>query len=255
MGNQLRDTDRDWKKVAEDDPYWGVLSQDEYRKGTMDDVAFDRFMASGTTYAQDVFGLIKKHLSPAFAPDRVLDVGCGVGRLVIPFARLCKEAVGVDIAPAMLALAAKHAKQANVTNLKLVQSDDELSQAIGEFDLVNTYIVLQHIPPQRGYQLIQRMISKLKIGGVGSIQLTYAKARRFFEHEQPKAAYYRRDGDVITDIVSTDWQPPEGTINMFDYDLNQVVAIISRACGHPVLMLPTNDDSHLGVHFIFVRVK
>lgn len=255
MPNQTRDTDKDWKRVAEDDPYWGVLSQDEFRIDSMSAAAFEKFMQSGEQYASNLFGLINKHLHPNFAPQRILDVGCGVGRLVIPFAKRCEEAVGIDIAPAMLSLALAHAKKAKITNLKLLASDDTLSLVQDEFDLVNTYIVLQHIPPPRGYRLIQEMIKRLRLNGVGSIQLTYAKSRRFFEHEQPKAAYYRRDGDTIIDIVETEWQPPEGTINMFDYDLNQVMAIVSSACGHPVIVLPTNDDSHLGVHLIFQKVR
>ncbi|MEO8487870.1 MAG: class I SAM-dependent methyltransferase [Betaproteobacteria bacterium] len=241
--------------MAEDDPYWGVLSQDEYRNAAMDPERFAQFMATGERFVADVFGLVGKTLDKDFAPRRVLDVGCGVGRLLIPMARLVKEAVGVDVAPRMLELARKHVQAAGLDNVTLVAGDDELSAAEGEFDFVNSFIVLQHVPPQRGYRLIQSMIDKARKGGVVSVQVTYAKARSFLQHEAPTALYYRRDGGQIHDILDSGWRPPEGTINMFDYDLNQVMAQVSTAAGHPVIALPTNDDSHLGVHFVFCKAR
>jgi len=255
MTGSNRDTDKDWRRVALDDPYWGVLSHDEYRKSSMNEEKLEHFMASGERYVADLFAFVRKYLSAEFAPARALDVGCGVGRLVIPLAQRVKEAVGVDIAPAMLELCEKHAKLSGVGNLTLCVSDDNLTLVPGRFDLVNTYIVLQHIPPNRGYRLIQAMVDRLKVGGVGSIQLTYAKSRNFLIHEQPKALYYRRDGGTMIDIVDSGWSPPEGTINMFDYDLNQVMAQLSRICGAPMIVLPTNDDSHLGAHFIFLKAR
>jgi 2-polyprenyl-3-methyl-5-hydroxy-6-metoxy-1,4-benzoquinol methylase len=255
MSSSKRDTDQDWRKVAEEDPFWGVLSQDEYRKDAMNVDALKQFMASGEQYVANIFGFIRKHLAADFSPVRGLDVGCGVGRLAIPMAKVVKEAVGVDIAPAMLALCASHAKLAGVNNLELVESDDTLSRVTGTFDIVNSYIVLQHIPPERGYRLIQAMLDRLNLGGIGSIHLTYAKSRKFLIHEQPKALYYRREGGALIDIIDAGWNPPEGTINMFDYDLNQVMAQLTRASGVPMLLLPTNDDSHLGTHFIFQKVR
>jgi SAM-dependent methyltransferase len=241
--------------VAVDDPFWGVLSHSEFRKDAMTDERLNQFMASGETYVSDLFAFVRKYLLPGFAPERGLDVGCGVGRLAIPLAKRVKEAVGVDIAPAMLELCAKHATDAGIDNLILLESDDTLSRVRGSFDLVNTYIVLQHIPPDRGYSLIQAMLNILKVGGIASIQLTYAKARKFLVNETPKALYYRREGNALIDVVDSDWNPPEGTINMFDYDLNSVMAQLTRASGVPILVLPTNDDSHLGAHFILQKAR
>lgn len=250
-----RNTDQDWKRIAEEEPFWGVLSQDAYRRDVMNAAKLEQFMASGTKYVDNLLSLVRKYFMPEFAPMRTLDVGCGVGRLVIPLAKVSREAVGVDIAPAMLDLCARHAKTAGVDNLVLCESDDTLSRTSGTFDLVNTYIVLQHIPPDRGYRLIQAMLDRLNVGGFGSIQVTYAKARHFLTHEQPKALYYRRDGGTLIDIVDSGWSQPEGTINMFDYDLNQVMAQITRIAGSPLLVLPTNDDNHLGIHVIFQKTR
>jgi threonyl-tRNA synthetase len=62
-------------------------------------------------------------------------------------------------------------------------------------------------------------------------------------------------GDKMVDLVDSGWRAPEGTINMFDYDLNEVMAQVSRHAGHPVVALPTSDDAHLGVHILFKRAR
>ncbi len=250
-----RDTDKDWNFIAETDPFWGVLSKKEYRKSSLNSAAILQFMKSGEEYVANLFALIRKHIDPKFNPKRALDFGCGVGRLVIPLANRVEEAVGVDIAPSMLDLCRENAKKIGVTNITLCESDDTLSLVQGKFQLVNTYIVLQHISPERGYELIQSMIDRIEIGGVGSIQVTYAKSRKYFIHEQNKALYYRRDGNMLVDLVSASSGPPEGTITMYDYDLNQLMALVSRVCGHPMILRQTNDDEHLGVHMIFVKTK
>jgi 2-polyprenyl-3-methyl-5-hydroxy-6-metoxy-1,4-benzoquinol methylase len=255
MATKIRNTDQDWKRVAEQEPYWGVLSREDYRQAGMDAKRLGEFMASGEQYIAHLFALIRKHLNPEFAPARGLDFGCGVGRLLIPMAKRVRSAVGVDIAPAMLDLCRKHAAEAGVSNVELFAGDDVLSGLQGKFDVVNTYIVLQHIPPARGYRLIQALTDRLSIGGVASLQMTFAKARKFFVNETPGALYYRRDGNVIVDLVENEWAAPEGTITMFDYDLNEVMARVSQVCGHPVIVLPTNNEGHLGLHCVFQKAR
>jgi len=53
-----------------------------------------------------------------FAPDRVLDAGCGTGRVAIELARRGVETVGVDLDPGMLATA-----RANAPHLHWVEAD------------------------------------------------------------------------------------------------------------------------------------
>lgn len=57
------------------------------------------------------------------------------------------------------------------------------------------------------------------------------------------------------DLLSTGSRPPEGTISMYDYDLNEVVARVGRVCGHPLITLPTNNEGHMGVHLIFQKAR
>lgn len=251
----MRDTDRDWRRIAETTPYWGVLSTDKFRGKELSKPAEVEFFESGERFVADTLGLINRHLVDVPISGRALDFGCGVGRLSIPLARYFRAVVGADIAEGMLALARQHASAAGLKNADFILADDDLVALEGSFDLINSFIVLQHIPPDRGYRFLVKLIGLARIGGVCSLQLTYARERRFLEHEAPRAAYYRRAGRTMIDVLDLPNSPPEGTVTMYDYDLNEVYAIISRFCGHPVLSLPTHDDGHLGVHIIFVRAR
>lgn len=251
----VRDTNNDWREIAEKDPYWGVLSVESFRGTELSDEMAERFFHSGEQYISSLLGLINKYLTDTPIDGRALDFGCGVGRLAIPLARNFEEVVGVDIAESMLSLARANAEKAQLGNIELVLSDDTLSQVTGPFDLVNTFIVLQHIPPERGLLLIRRLIELTRIGGISSLQLTYARERRFLPHEAPRARYYRREGNAMIDIGTTSAEHPPGTVTMFDYDLNDVFAILGEFGGHPILSLPTNDDGHLGIHLIFKRAR
>ena len=246
-----RDTDRDWLSVASSNPYWGVLSAPEYMGADIDADAKTTFFASGEAYVSNLIATIHRQIAADIALHRALDFGCGVGRLALPLARNFGRVVGVDVVPRMLELTRMNAAAANVSNIDLVLGDDTLSQVEGTFDLVNTYIVLQHIPLARGYALLRRLVDLISVGGIGSLQLTYAKARRFIEHEAPRALYYRRDGGSIIDLVPAASAPPEGLITMFDYDLNQVFALLQRYVKGPIIATPSDDDGHLGVHLVF----
>lgn len=53
----------------------------------------------------------------------ILDIGCGNGRHLIPSARRCRFAVGVDISFNMLTICRKSLLENNITNFSLVRAD------------------------------------------------------------------------------------------------------------------------------------
>jgi SAM-dependent methyltransferase len=252
----MRDTDSDWREVARKEPYWGVISVDRYKGKSLKEQDQKTFFQSGPVYLDYIMALTKALLDPKFEIKRALDFGCGVGRLAIAIAKAAKgEVVGVDVSPEMLRLCAEHAKEAGVANLTLVESDDELSAVKGTFNFVNTYIVLQHIPPQRGIALIQKLLSKAENNGVVALQLTYGKARRHLVHEEGRSGYFRRDGGTLVELAPRADLRPEGSITMYDYDLNQVMAVIQEATKYPMAVKPTDDDGHIGVQIVLRVVR
>lgn len=247
-----RDTDRDWQVIASTRPYWGVLSSDEYKSENLSEKTLEKFFDSGRQFVDALRGFVGKHFQHDLRPTRTLDFGCGVGRLLLPLALISEKAVGIDISREMLAECQTNADAFGISNIELMVGDDRLSCVDGEFDLINSFIVLQHINPVRGNGIIRKLISMLSAGGIGSLQMTYAKTRAFLQHEVPLSRYYRREGDTIKDIMSNDSNFPAGTIQMYDYDINEIMAQISEV-SDLVMCRPTNHNGHLGVHFVFRR--
>lgn len=166
-------TDREWERWGAEDPYFGVLTDPRFRKGQMTEEAKREFFSSGRSHVDHVLRACRGFIYPTFSPSRVLDFGCGVGRLLIPFAEVAHEVVGMDVAPSMLAEARKNCDERGLTNVSLVSSDDALSAVDGQFDLVHSCIVLQHVDVSRGRVLFSRLVDKVQPGGCGAIHVTF----------------------------------------------------------------------------------
>jgi SAM-dependent methyltransferase len=158
-------TDKDWEKWGATDPYFGVLSDERYRRGQLDPTALEAFFRSGDEDISRVLERIRTGFAPDFAPRSALDFGSGVGRLVIPLARRVERVVGVDISTSMIAEARRNCAAAGVDNVEFVLSDDTLSRVQGTFDLVYTNIVLPHIDWARGRVLLQELGRHVAPGG------------------------------------------------------------------------------------------
>ncbi len=91
--------------------------------------------------------------------DRVLDVGCGTGFLLLPAARTARQVVGVDVTPAMLEAARRRLEEAGVTNVTLREANAEaLPFAEDRFDAVLSRLTLHHCAdPVRVLQEMHRV--------------------------------------------------------------------------------------------------
>jgi SAM-dependent methyltransferase len=169
-------TDIAWEEWGKRDPYFGVITDPRFRRSDMDADIKREFFESGESHVSGVLATIRKNVDPGFAPRTVLDFGCGVGRLLIPFAKIAEEVVGLDVSPSMLHEARRNCDEKQLHNVRLLISDDSLSGLAHTFDLIHSSIVFQHIPVPRGRHLFGKLLQHLRPGGVGAIQLTYSKA-------------------------------------------------------------------------------
>lgn len=156
-------SDRAWRVWGAVDPYFGVLTDEKFRKQNLANHR-EEFFQSGDAHIRQRIEKFERHFGP-LARGRALDFGCGVGRLTLPLAKVFGEAVGVDISPAMLEEAQRNAAAQGITNAMFVSSDDQLSLATGTYDFVHTYIVLQHIPVPRGLEIIGQLLDRTAPGG------------------------------------------------------------------------------------------
>ena len=168
-----RNSDQEWEKFGKDDPYFGVISMDKFRKGQMDDDARKEFFDSGREHIKYVLDTVRNNIAADFHPKKAMDFGCGVGRLTLPLAEECEKVVGVDVSDSMLEEARRNEKLLGAKNVEWVNPGSDLSTLSGKFDFIHTFIVFQHIPPARGYEIIRQMIDLLEDGGVACLQMLY----------------------------------------------------------------------------------
>jgi 2-polyprenyl-3-methyl-5-hydroxy-6-metoxy-1,4-benzoquinol methylase len=144
------DPGRDWERFGHDEPYVGVIPHDSLLRDRLSPEVLAAFFASGEQHVAEVVSVIEGELDPGFAPKRALELGCGVGRILVPLAERCEEVVGVDVSESMLREAGRNLDQRGIRNVSLVQAGDSLAEVTGRFDWIHSYIVLQHISPPGG---------------------------------------------------------------------------------------------------------
>jgi SAM-dependent methyltransferase len=169
-------TDIEWQKWGEQDPYFAVITEPKFRSANLTAEAKQQFFDSGQRHVQYVLECCRPHFDPTVPIRRVLDFGCGTGRLVLPFARQFEHVVGVDISPAMLNEARRNATDAGLSNISWSLSDDALSAVQGRFELVHTFITLQHLETPRARTLFLRLIDLVNEGGVAALHITYSNS-------------------------------------------------------------------------------
>ena len=95
--------------------------------------------------------------------DAVLDFGCGPGFYTIPFAKIAREVIAVDIQPKMLEKVARYAEK-NRVKIKSLQSDGQLIPLPdNSFDLVFLSGVYHHLTDKR--RVLTELTRLLKSGG------------------------------------------------------------------------------------------
>ena len=231
-----RDTDADWRELGQSQPYWGVLSHPDFLRENITPEGIENFYLSGRQYIDQMVQTLTKLTGQAPAGP-ALDFGCGVGRLAEAMAEHVPT-TGLDISPGMLALARERGGKAIYT--------DTLPD--GPFGWINSFIVLQHIPPDRGLEILGDLLARLAPGGMVSIQLTIWRDAR---HERPAVTGWRR---IFADMRYRRWVQnlPVGQIWMYDYDLSKVVRLLNMAGVEEMQLVSTDHDGHHGV-IIFGR--
>jgi 2-polyprenyl-3-methyl-5-hydroxy-6-metoxy-1,4-benzoquinol methylase len=274
-GNFKRlDTDRNWEYYGKNDPYYGVSTSSRFRRENINEHSLREFFESGQQYVNFVLSVVREHVDANFKPSRSLDFGCGVGRLTLALASVSDFVTGVDVSEPMLSEARKNTERRSVGNAEFRRMDSDLSTLHGQYDLVNSFIVLQHIPKKRGELLFRELVKLLKDGGVGVLHLTYCNINSTSAVNRTKVAAREMAGQVFDrlPIVFRIWnvikrrpfhhslgrtskkpEPPMPPMLMENYDLNCVFRIMQEENCHSVHTRFTNHSGHLGVILFFQK--
>jgi SAM-dependent methyltransferase len=215
-----RDTDRDWEVIAEHNPFFGVLSNEQFLGRSLPDHVLDEFYATGEADVAHVAAMVERATGGPPPTGVVLDFGCGVGRLSLALARRADRVIAVDVAEAMLAVGREQAARQGVRNVEFTATLPQV-----EVDWVNSLIVFQHIPPARGYALLGELLGRVRPGGVVSLQVTFFHDPRHRGEILRDERDYAFDGDGVR-FLSDEPVAEPGAMTMFDYDLNRVLRLL-----------------------------
>ena len=168
-------TDHAWEEWGRRDPYFGVITDPRFSRSGINELSKREFFDSGSNHIDYVMQTIRRTIAPSFVPRTVLDFGCGVGRTLIPFAKIAQHVVGADVSTSMLQEARINCDAHQLTNVNLIVSDDSVSSITGEFDLIHSFIVFQHIPLERGRLIFRNLLNRIAPAGVAAIHVLYSK--------------------------------------------------------------------------------
>ena len=239
-------TDKAWDEWGARDPYYAVLTSEEYRGLHLSDEARTKFFQTGQQHFDHVLATVRAHMDPQFSPTRAVDFGCGTGRVLIAMAKTCKEVLGIDVSDSMLSECLANCRAAHVENVTLKKSDDQLSALSGEYDLIHSFIVFQHIPRPRGENLIPRLLNHLGENGVAVLHLVYGWDAGL----RQRIAYFARHRIPLVHTLAN-WlrghhvSDPRMQMNL--YDMNRIFRLIHEAGGQTMHVELVRHGAHRGV--------
>jgi ubiquinone/menaquinone biosynthesis C-methylase UbiE len=128
----------DWEARASASPYWFVDARTDFERPDV-----EGFFRRGE--ADLVLGLEATGYRPT-GQERVLELGCGAGRMTWAIADRTGRVVGVDISEGMLKLARTHLSGRGDVSLVRTDGSSLAPFRSGSVDLVISNAVFQHLP-------------------------------------------------------------------------------------------------------------
>ena len=121
------------------------------------------FFQDGEKWISEI--IVSPHYSQTNV-SKVLDFGCGVGRLTFALGHICDKVTGTDISQVMIDKANAFKEKFKTNNVDFVKSSGEDLSGFkdGEFTFVFSSIVLQHIEQPLRWKMREELLRVLKPG-------------------------------------------------------------------------------------------
>jgi trans-aconitate methyltransferase len=158
---------RDWNELARRNPFGAILTggNDELAEWNVDEF-FETGKADAARFMADL-----ERIAPTARRCRLLDFGCGVGRVTRALADHFQSVVGMDVAPTMI-------RRARLLNRSYAHCTFVVNRRAhlrrfrsGTFDVIYSRLVLQHVPPALVRVYIPEFLRLLVPGGVLMFQM------------------------------------------------------------------------------------
>ena len=170
---------RTWTALGQEKPHWSVLSSENFLPGRIEETKAS-FYASGVRDWDHIATSLARHGRTPAEFARVLEYGCGVGRVTPHLAKHFAHVTGIDISAAHLDMARQAASDAGNANTDFMLARAPDFGMTTPFDLWFSYIVLQHNPPPVMAMILRRALTLLAPRGIAIFQLpVYAMNYRF----------------------------------------------------------------------------
>ncbi|CAN5718970.1 hypothetical protein BH20ACI4_BH20ACI4_00180 [soil metagenome] len=214
-----------WEKFGEENPYYAVLTLDKFDNEKMSETVRDEFFQTGFEHIRRIWDEIENHFEENFSPKTAIDFGCGVGRLVFPLAQRVGRVAGIDISEKMLEKAAENAEQMGYENTEFFQTEEFFEKNKTKYDFVHSSIVFQHINPNIGLDIFEKLVKVLNDEGIGVIQFTYKNPS-----SKSDALRFRlyRDFPFLHKFRNLLKQSKQALFPMYEYNLNEVFNILQK---------------------------
>ncbi|MBP0582110.1 class I SAM-dependent methyltransferase [Labrys sp. LIt4] len=171
LKTMLDRTAQGWMRLGQQDAHWSVLVDERFRRENVEN-NMQLFYDSGRSDIDACEAILRRNGFQLAPSHRALDFGCGVGRLSLALAPRVRSVLGVDISENHLRYARQRAASHNIENVSFtcIRAVSDISN-LGQFDVIITFIVLQHNPPPVMRHILQSILEKLAPGGVAVFQL------------------------------------------------------------------------------------
>jgi ubiquinone/menaquinone biosynthesis C-methylase UbiE len=154
-----------WDDKARENPMWFIHSLLDY--ANPDEEAFWRSGEQALDRTLEPFGL---SLTGA---ERVLEIGCGIGRMTAAIARRAASVVGLDVSAEMVARARENLRGVDNAEFVVGSGRDLAGVDSSSVDVAYSFIVFQHIPdPAATCNYIREIGRVLRPGGWTVFQIS-----------------------------------------------------------------------------------
>ena len=154
-----------WCHMGEVEPYASVLTDPKYISENITRNMAE-FRESGLNGIQNLTAFAKKN-AVSFHPGKIFELGCGVGRLTYHFAKYFESVEAWDVSRGNLNECHRYLEELNVCNVntRLVCDLQDFDE-IPDVDAFYSQIVLQHNPPPLQLYILNKILKKIKSGGI-----------------------------------------------------------------------------------------